>query len=110
MYGLEQGGITATIQYVLGLFDSETQDKLVKNVFLTGGPASIPGLKPRIERELLAMRPFESQFSVSLAKVGEIFPIDYLVNASGYWRKYSIIDFKNIHYDNYTAAVILFIN
>ncbi|XP_047489285.1 actin-related protein 5-like [Penaeus chinensis] len=68
MYGLEQGGITATIQYVLGLFDAETQDKLVKNVFLTGGPASLPGLKPRIERELLAMRPFESQFSVCLAK------------------------------------------
>nr|XP_027210017.1 actin-related protein 5-like [Penaeus vannamei] len=68
MYGLEQGGITATIQYVLGLFDSETQNKLVKNVFLTGGPASLPGLKPRIERELLAMRPFESQFNVNLAK------------------------------------------
>lgn len=80
MYGLEQGGITATIQYVLGLFDSETQNKLVKNVFLTGGPASLPGLKPRIERELLAMRPFESQFSVSLAKVCRIFPVHSIIN------------------------------
>lgn len=68
MYGLEQGGITATIQYVLGLFDSTTQNRLVSNVFLTGSPSSLPGLKPRIERELLAMRPFQSHFNVSLAK------------------------------------------
>lgn len=69
MYGLEQGGITATIQYVLGLFDLATQNRLVSNVFLTGSPSSLPGLKPRIERELLAMRPFQSHFNVSLAKV-----------------------------------------
>ncbi|XP_068203337.1 actin-related protein 5 [Palaemon carinicauda] len=68
MYGLEQGGITATIQYVLGLFDADTQSKLVSNVFLTGGPAFLPGFKSRIERELLAMRPFQSHFNVSLAK------------------------------------------
>lgn len=70
MYGLEQGGITATVQYVLSLFDPPTQDRLVGNVFLTGGPSSLTGLKPRIERELLATRPFKSYFSVNMAKVG----------------------------------------
>lgn len=68
MYGLEQGGITATMQYVLSLFDPPTQDRLVANVFLTGGLSSLPGLKSRIERELLATRPFQSYFSVNIAK------------------------------------------
>ena len=71
MYGLEQGGIAATVQYVLSLFDAPTQERLVANVFLTGGPSSLPGLKPRIERDLLATRPFQSYFSVSMAKVGQ---------------------------------------
>lgn len=69
MYGLEQGGITATIQYVLGLYDAAAQERLVANVFLTGGPSSLPGLEPRIKRELLAIRPFQSHFSVNMAKV-----------------------------------------
>ncbi|KAK3866878.1 hypothetical protein Pcinc_027620 [Petrolisthes cinctipes] len=68
MYGLEQGGISATIQYVLGLYDAASQERLVANVFLTGGPSSLPGIKSRIKRELLASRPFQSHFSVNTAK------------------------------------------
>ncbi|CAL4207503.1 unnamed protein product, partial [Meganyctiphanes norvegica] len=67
MYGLEQGGITSTIQYVLNLFDEDKQKRLVNNIFLTGGPASLPGLTKRIERDLLAMRPFKSTFKVNVA-------------------------------------------
>ncbi|MPC17423.1 Actin-related protein 5 [Portunus trituberculatus] len=48
---------------------STEQERLVSNVFLTGGPSSLPGLKPRIERDLLATRPFQSHFSVTMAKV-----------------------------------------
>jgi len=36
----------------------------VSNVFLTGGNMQYPGMKQRVERELLAMRPFQSHFKV----------------------------------------------
>ena len=37
-------------------------------VFLTGGCASFPNFKERLEHELLAMRPFQSEFHVYQAK------------------------------------------
>lgn len=45
-------------------YTSEQQEALVSNVFLTGGNMQYPGMKERIERELLAMRPFQSHFKV----------------------------------------------
>ena len=72
MCGLEQGGIADTIQYILKLFDEESQSQLVNNIFVTGGPALLPGLQERLEKELLAMRPFKSSFKINMAKVGLI--------------------------------------
>lgn len=40
------------------------QDTLVQNVFLTGGNVMYPGMKARVEKELLEMRPFQSSFQV----------------------------------------------
>lgn len=45
-------------------YTPEQQEALVSNVFLTGGNMQYPGMKERIERELLAMRPFQSHFKV----------------------------------------------
>lgn len=45
-------------------YTPEQQEALVSNVFLTGGNMQYPGMKERVERELLAMRPFQSQFKV----------------------------------------------
>ena len=36
----------------------------MSNVFLTGGNLLYPGMKERVERELLALRPFQSHFQV----------------------------------------------
>ena len=69
MVGVEQGGIASTIEFVLKLFSQDDQTRLAANVFVTGGPANLPGLKKRLEKEILAMRPFKSTFNVSLAKV-----------------------------------------
>lgn len=44
------------------------QSKLVSNIFLTGGCASLPGLKERLERELREIRPFQSKFRVRVSK------------------------------------------
>lgn len=45
-------------------YSKEQQAVLVQNVFLTGGNAMYPGLKARVQKELLEMRPFQSSFQV----------------------------------------------
>lgn len=50
-------------------YTSEQQEALVSNVFVTGGNMQYPGMKERIERELLAMRPFQSHFKVLPKKI-----------------------------------------
>lgn len=49
---------------VLSRYSKEQQAILVQNVFLTGGNTMYPGLKARIQKELLEMRPFQSSFQV----------------------------------------------
>lgn len=46
---------------------------LVQNVFLTGGNMMYPGMKARIEKELLEMRPFQSAFQVLIVHVTSSF-------------------------------------
>ncbi|XP_038605969.1 actin-related protein 5 [Tachyglossus aculeatus] len=67
LIGEEQAGLAETIQYVLDRFPKEVQETLVQNVFLTGGNMMYPGMKSRIEKELLEMRPFQSSFQVHVA-------------------------------------------
>lgn len=50
--------------YTTHRYTPEQQEALVSNVFLTGGNMQYPGMKERVERELLAMRPFQSHFKV----------------------------------------------
>ncbi|XP_075950305.1 actin-related protein 5 [Anarhichas minor] len=65
--GEDQMGLMETLQYVLARYTPEQQEALVSNVFLTGGNMQYPGMKERVERELLAMRPFQSHFKVRMA-------------------------------------------
>nr|XP_028590818.1 actin-related protein 5 [Podarcis muralis] len=67
LIGEEQAGMAETIQFVLDRYPKEQQEKLVQNVFLTGGNMMYPGMKARIYKELLEMRPFQSSFQVHLA-------------------------------------------
>jgi actin-related protein 5 len=67
MIGICEAGLAETVDYVLKLFPADEQQKLVNNIFITGGVAKLPGLKERLEKELLEMRPFESTFSVKIA-------------------------------------------
>lgn len=68
MIGVGEAGLAETIDYVLKLFAAEDQQRLVDNLFLTGGVSKIPGLLERLNRELMEMRPFESTFSAKIAK------------------------------------------
>lgn len=67
LIGEEQAGIAETLHYVLDRYPEAIQDTLVQNVFLTGGNVMYPGMKARVEKELLEMRPFQSSFQVQLA-------------------------------------------
>ncbi|XP_022084305.1 actin-related protein 5-like isoform X2 [Acanthaster planci] len=65
--GHDQAGLAETLEHVLRSYDSKMQDRLVQRVFLTGGNMLYPGMKQRVEAELLAMRPFQSTFQVFAA-------------------------------------------
>nr|CAD7261787.1 unnamed protein product [Timema shepardi] len=65
--GSPEAGLAETIEFVLKGYSVDVQALLVSNIFLTGGCASIPGLVPRLDKELREMRPFESQFHLTLA-------------------------------------------
>ncbi|XP_051153906.1 actin-related protein 5 [Leptopilina boulardi] len=67
MIGLVEAGIAETIEFVLKRYSSELQMRLACNIFLTGGPASFPGLLERLKRELKEIRPFGSNFHVNIA-------------------------------------------
>ncbi|KAG9270189.1 actin-related protein 5 [Astyanax mexicanus] len=67
LIGEEQMGLIETLQFVLEQYSPEQQALLAENVFLTGGNLLYPGVKERVERELLAIRPFQSHFKVSQA-------------------------------------------
>ncbi|KAB0399053.1 hypothetical protein E2I00_004195, partial [Balaenoptera physalus] len=63
LIGEEQAGIAETLQYIL--------DSTQMNVFLTGGNMMYPGMKVRIEKELLEMRPFQSSFQLVVYSMGQ---------------------------------------
>ncbi|XP_013179735.1 PREDICTED: actin-related protein 5-like [Papilio xuthus] len=68
MLGNLEAGLAETMEYVFKHFSAEDQLLLANNVFLTGGCSRFPGLKERLERELLEMRPFQSTHKVVMAK------------------------------------------
>ncbi|XP_034834357.1 actin-related protein 5 [Maniola hyperantus] len=68
MMGNLEAGLAETMEYVLKHFTPEDQLLLANNVFLTGGCSQFPGLKERLEKELLEMRPFQSTHKVVMAK------------------------------------------
>ncbi|XP_016977986.1 actin-related protein 5 [Drosophila rhopaloa] len=64
MIGCSEAGLSELIAFVLKLFTAEEQQRLVEHVYLTGGCAQFKGLKDRLAKELLEMRPFQSKFSI----------------------------------------------
>ncbi|XP_028842480.1 actin-related protein 5 [Denticeps clupeoides] len=67
LVGEDHMGLVETLNFVLDRYSAEQQRALAENVFLTGGNFLYPGVQERIEREMLAIRPFQSYFQVTLA-------------------------------------------
>lgn len=66
MQGSSEAGLSEVIGYVLSLFNSEDQLKLAANVILTGGLANLSGMKERIHKDLISIRPFQSFSDVNI--------------------------------------------
>ncbi|KAK6979828.1 actin-related protein 5 [Biomphalaria glabrata] len=64
MLGLEQAGLSETMEFILGRLPNNLQTKVVQHVFLTGGNANFFNFKERIDRELLQIRPFQSTYNI----------------------------------------------
>ncbi|XP_037732419.1 actin-related protein 5 [Drosophila subpulchrella] len=64
MIGCSEAGLAELIAFVLKLFPAGEQQRLVEHVYLTGGCAQFRGLKERLTKELLEMRPFQSTFAI----------------------------------------------
>nr|XP_032834957.1 actin-related protein 5-like [Petromyzon marinus] len=67
LIGEDSAGLAETLAFVLSRFSSEDQHALAQNVIVTGGNAQYPGLCERLQREMVATRPFNSTFSVRVA-------------------------------------------
>ncbi|KAF8491281.1 hypothetical protein JB92DRAFT_3128430 [Gautieria morchelliformis] len=52
MAGVDTAGLGEVLESVLGAFSEQEKAQLAGNVFLTGAPAQIPGLRPRLHATL----------------------------------------------------------
>ncbi|CAG9311222.1 unnamed protein product [Blepharisma stoltei] len=66
--GLEQAGLVQTIEQVLNLFSPAQAQNLASCIFLTGASVQFPNFKERLEREIMMIRPFGSEFNVVTAR------------------------------------------
>ncbi|XP_046844993.1 actin-related protein 5-like [Xenia sp. Carnegie-2017] len=67
MLGVEQAGIAEVVEFILKKYPPAIQNNLVQNIFVTGGNAQYTNFCTRLEKELLAFRPFQSTFKVNRA-------------------------------------------
>ncbi|KAK7064825.1 hypothetical protein R3P38DRAFT_2826591 [Favolaschia claudopus] len=74
MAGIDSAGIGEVVQNVLARFSDAEKERLVKNVFLAGGPSQFPGLVPRLQATLRPILPPEMSIGISNAKDVEADP------------------------------------
>lgn len=65
--GVDSAGLAEVAQMVLAAFSEAEKARLVKNVMVTGGPAQIPGLLPRLHASLRPLLAPEMELNVTAA-------------------------------------------
>ncbi|XP_023025076.2 actin-related protein 5 [Leptinotarsa decemlineata] len=66
MSGSSEAGLSEVIGYVISLFNEDHQLKLASNIIVTGGLANLKGLKDRLLKDLISIRPFKSTVNVNI--------------------------------------------
>ncbi|KAI0820631.1 actin-like protein Arp5p [Trametes gibbosa] len=64
MAGIDSAGLGEVLQTVLARFPDADKGRLVKNVFLTGGPSQLPNLIPRLHATLRPILPPEMPLEI----------------------------------------------
>ncbi|PCH33044.1 chromatin remodeling complex subunit [Wolfiporia cocos MD-104 SS10] len=64
MAGVDSAGLGEVLQSVLSRFPDQEKGRLVKNVFVTGGPSQLPGLLPRLQATLRPILPPEMPLEI----------------------------------------------
>lgn len=64
MAGVDSAGLGEVMQSILSRFSDEEKGRLVKNVFVTGGPSQLPGLIPRMQATLRPILPPEMPLEI----------------------------------------------
>ncbi|KIP05326.1 hypothetical protein PHLGIDRAFT_74446 [Phlebiopsis gigantea 11061_1 CR5-6] len=64
MAGVDSAGLGEVLQNILGRFSDAEKARLVKNVFVTGGPSKLPGLIPRLQASLRPILPPEMPLAI----------------------------------------------
>lgn len=66
--GVDQSGISDTISYILRkLLAKEQMERVAKCIYVTGGCASIPGLKERLQVDIRRELPCGTEFNVYIS-------------------------------------------
>ncbi|CAO3597799.1 unnamed protein product [Absidia cylindrospora] len=66
--GLDQAGIVETVDDIVKTFDASSRERVRKNIFLTGGFTSLPGLSERLVDNIRSIYPAGSKVQVRRAK------------------------------------------
>ncbi|KAH9913148.1 actin-like ATPase domain-containing protein [Epithele typhae] len=64
MAGVDSAGLGEVLQNVLARFPEQDKGRLVRNVFLTGGPSQLPGLSDRLRATLRPILPPEMPLEI----------------------------------------------
>ncbi|KAI0693655.1 hypothetical protein BC835DRAFT_1275708 [Cytidiella melzeri] len=67
MAGVDSAGIGEVLQSVLSRFSNSEKGRLVKRVFVTGGPSQLPGLIPRLHASLRPILPPDMPLEITQA-------------------------------------------
>ncbi len=67
LLGHDTAGLPDAIDQVLDGFPSEIQAALSSNIFVCGGTSTIPGLIPRLEKDLRSLRPIDHAVKLTRA-------------------------------------------
>ncbi|KAJ7223237.1 chromatin remodeling complex subunit [Mycena pura] len=67
MAGVDSAGLGEVVQNVLARFSDAEKERLVKNVFLAGGPSQLRGLIPRLHATLRPILPPEMTIEIARA-------------------------------------------
>ncbi|KAF8323004.1 actin-like protein Arp5p [Cantharellus anzutake] len=65
--GVDSAGLSELIENILKSFAAEERSRIVKDVFLTGGPAMMPGFTERLQNSLRPILAPDTPFTVRLA-------------------------------------------